>query len=90
MLRVASGDEFRSNLHRGGKGELVVLSEDEKELAIRAVRVLNLEVGGVDILRSQKGSMVIEVNSSPGLEGIEGVSQVKIAEEIISYIENKV
>lgn len=89
MLRVAAGEEFRSNLHRGGKGGVIELSEDEKELAINAVRVLNLEVGGVDILRSKKGSMVIEVNSSPGLEGIEGVSKVNIAGEIISYIENR-
>jgi ribosomal protein S6--L-glutamate ligase len=86
MMRVAGGDEFRSNIHRGGIGEVIVLSEDEKEMAKRALKVLGLNVGGVDILRSKRGSMVIEVNSSPGLEGIEGVTKVKIAESIINYI----
>lgn len=89
MMRIAAGDEFRSNIHRGGRGERIVLSEEEKELAIRAVRVLGLGVGGVDILRSKRGAMVIEVNSSPGLEGIEGVTKVEIAEEIIRFVEER-
>ena len=89
MIRKASGAEFRSNLHRGGSGEQIVLSEEEKEMAIRAVRVLGLNVAGVDILRSKRGAMIIEVNSSPGLEGIEKVTKVEIAEEIIRFVEDK-
>lgn len=89
MMRMASGDEFRSNLHRGGTGQPIVLSEDEKEIALRAVNVLGLQVAGVDILRSKRGALILEVNSSPGLEGIEGVTGVQIAEEIISFVEEK-
>ncbi len=87
MMRVAEAGEFRSNIHRGGMGKRVVLSEEEKEMAIRAVRVLGLQIGGVDVLRSKKGALIIEVNSSPGLEGIEAVSGVEIAEEIIIFAE---
>lgn len=87
MMRIAAGDDFRSNLHRGGRGEKVELSAEEQDMAINAVKALNLQVGGVDILRGKKGPMVIEVNSSPGLEGIERVSEVKIAEEIIGMLE---
>lgn len=89
MMRVAGGEEFRSNIHRGGSGQIIVLSEEEKEMALRAVRVLGLNVAGVDILRSKNGALIIEVNSSPGLEGIEGVTGVEIAEEIIKFIEVK-
>ncbi|MBK9190178.1 MAG: RimK family alpha-L-glutamate ligase [Crocinitomicaceae bacterium] len=87
MMRIAGGDDFRSNLHRGGRGEKVELTPDEKSMAINAVKALNLQVGGVDILRSKKGPMIIEVNSSPGLEGIERVSEQRIAEEIIDLLE---
>ncbi|MBK7127844.1 MAG: RimK family alpha-L-glutamate ligase [Crocinitomicaceae bacterium] len=87
MMRIAGGDDFRSNLHRGGRGEKVELTPGEKEMAIKSVKALNLQVAGVDILRSKKGPMVIEVNSSPGLEGIERVSEIKIAEEIIDLLE---
>lgn len=87
MMRIAGGDDFRSNLHRGGRGEKVELTPDEKEMAINAVKALNLQVAGVDILRSKKGPMVIEVNSSPGLEGIERVSEVEVAESIIELAE---
>ncbi|MBI3135761.1 MAG: RimK family alpha-L-glutamate ligase [Bacteroidetes bacterium] len=87
MMRIAGGDDFRSNLHRGGRGEKVELTPDEKDMAVNAVKALNLQVAGVDILRSKKGPMVIEVNSSPGLEGIERVSEEKIAEEIIDLLE---
>ena len=87
MMRIAGGDDFRSNLHRGGRGEKVELTPDEKEMAIKSVKALNLQVAGVDILRSKKGPMVIEVNSSPGLEGIERVSEIKIAEEIIDLLD---
>jgi ribosomal protein S6--L-glutamate ligase len=87
MMRIAGGDDFRSNLHRGGRGEKVELTPDEKEMAINSVKALNLQVAGVDILRSKKGPMVIEVNSSPGLEGIERVSEMPVAEEIIDLLE---
>lgn len=89
MMRIAQKGDFRSNIHRGGRGEIVNLSEQEKEMAIKTVQILGLCVAGVDILRSEKGPMVIEVNSSPGLEGIEGVTKIKIAEEIIKYIEKE-
>ncbi|MBK9593524.1 MAG: RimK family alpha-L-glutamate ligase [Crocinitomicaceae bacterium] len=87
MMRIAGGDDFRSNLHRGGRGEKVELTPDEKAMAINSVKALNLQVAGVDILRSKKGPMVIEVNSSPGLEGIERVSEMEVAEEIIDLLE---
>lgn len=87
MMRIAAGNDFRSNIHRGGRGEKIILSEEEKEMAIRAVHTLGLKIAGVDILRSKKGAMVIEVNSSPGLEGIESTTGVEIAEKIIEYIE---
>lgn len=89
MMRIAGEGDFRSNLHRGGKGIKIVLSEEEKEMALRAVKVLGLNVAGVDILRSTRGALIIEVNSSPGLEGIEGVTGVGVAEEIINYLELK-
>lgn len=87
MMRVAAGDDFRSNLHRGGHGVKVDLTPDEREMALNAVKALDLQVAGVDILRSNKGPMIIEVNSSPGLEGIERISEEKIAEEIIAHLE---
>lgn len=87
MMRIAAGDDFRSNLHRGGRGEKVELSEEERKMALDSVKALDLQVAGVDILRGKKGPMVIEVNSSPGLEGIERVSEEKIAEEIIALAE---
>ncbi len=89
MMRIANEGEFRSNIHRGGVGKKIVLSEEEKEMAIRAVKTLGLSVAGVDILRSKRGAMIIEVNSSPGLEGIESTTGVEIAEEIIHFIERK-
>jgi len=87
MIRIAAGDDFRSNLHRGGRGEKIKLSPEEEEMALKAVKALDLQVAGVDILRGSKGPMIIEVNSSPGLEGIERVSEVKIAEQIIELLE---
>lgn len=87
MMRVAKEGDFRSNIHRGGQGLIVDLSEQEKEMAIRALEVLGLRMAGVDILRSSRGPMIIEVNSSPGLEGIEGVTKAEIAEALIESIE---
>lgn len=89
MLRAANEGEFRSNLHRGGIGVLVELSSEEEAIALKSAAVLGLSVAGVDILRSKNGPLIIEVNSSPGLEGIEGVTKVKIAESIIDLAVEK-
>ena len=86
MRRQAEPGEFRSNLHRGGQASKVRLSAAERETALRAARVLGLEVAGVDLLRSNRGPLVLEVNSSPGLEGIEGVTEVDIAGAIIEHV----
>ncbi len=87
MLRTAQKGEFRSNLHRGGKGQSVMLSDRERQIAIDASRFLGLKVAGVDMLRSNRGPLVIEVNASPGLEGIETYTQVDVAKKIIQYVE---
>lgn len=87
MLRKAKEGEFRSNLHRGGTAQEIKLSPDERSTAIRAAQSLGLNVAGVDILRSKHGPLVMEVNSSPGLEGIEKSTEVNVAELIINYIE---
>lgn len=86
MHRQAEPGEFRSNLHRGGQASAVTLSAAEEQTALRAARVMGLEVAGVDLLQSDKGPLVLEVNSSPGLEGIEGASGVDIAGAIIEYV----
>lgn len=87
MRRTAKEGEFRSNLHRGGVAELVKLTPEERSTAIRAANIVGLNVAGVDILRSNHGPVVMEVNSSPGLEGIEGVTGKDIAGMIIQFIE---
>lgn len=87
MQRQAKEDEFRSNLHRGGIATLVKLSPEERSTAIRAANKLGLNVAGVDILRSSHGPLVIEVNSSPGLEGIEHATDRDIAGMIIEFLE---
>lgn len=86
MRRVAQGEEFRSNVHRGGKAEMVELDETFKETAIRSAQIMGLRVAGVDMLEGKDGPQVMEVNSSPGLEGIEGATQLDIAGAIIDYI----
>jgi len=87
MRRQAKKGEFRSNLHRGGTAKAVKLSDEEIDTAIRASRVLGLNVAGVDLLRSKRGPLVLEVNSSPGLEGIEGATGEDVAGTIIDYID---
>lgn len=87
MRRQAAEGEFRSNLHRGGKGEPVQLTAQEHALAVRAAQLLGLQVAGVDLLRSASGPQVLEVNSSPGLEGIERTSGVDVASAIIEFME---
>lgn len=87
MKRQARAGEFRSNLHRGGAASLVELTPEERVTAIRAANTIGLNVCGVDILRSSRGPLVIEVNSSPGLEGIERVTKEDIAGIIIQFME---
>ncbi|MBM9510965.1 RimK family alpha-L-glutamate ligase [Desulfogranum marinum] len=86
MRRVAQGQEFRSNVHRGGVTEPVVLDESYRETAVRAAQIMGLRVAGVDLLEGKDGPQIVEVNSSPGLEGIEGCTQLDIAGSIIDYI----
>lgn len=82
--------EFRSNLHRGGNAVAVTLSREEEQAAIDAARALGLKVAGVDMLPSDRGPLVLEVNSSPGLEGIETATGIDVAGKIIAYIEEKI
>ncbi|MCR9062552.1 MAG: 30S ribosomal protein S6--L-glutamate ligase [Cytophagales bacterium] len=90
MKRQGKEGEFRSNLHRGGSAEIVELTEEEENAALKASRVLGLGVAGVDMLRSNSGPKIMEVNSSPGLEGIEKATEKDIAKAIIRYIERHV
>ncbi len=90
MERRAAEGEFRSNLHRGGTASPIKLDTRERNTAIRAARVMGLGVAGVDLLRSNRGPVIMEVNSSPGLEGIETATGVDVAGEIIDYIESHV
>ncbi|HSX19890.1 MAG TPA: 30S ribosomal protein S6--L-glutamate ligase, partial [Gammaproteobacteria bacterium] len=87
MKRTAKEGDFRSNLHRGGRAELVKLSPEERKTAIKAAKVIGLNVAGVDILRSSRGPLVLEVNSSPGLSGIEKATGEDVAGMIIEFIE---
>lgn len=87
MERQAPEGEFRSNLHLGGKGIKVTLTEQERYTAVQAAKVIGLNVAGVDIIRSKRGPMVLEVNSSPGLEGIEKTTGVDVAGKIIEFIQ---
>jgi ribosomal protein S6--L-glutamate ligase len=88
MKRQAGPGEFRSNLHRGGTAEKVKISPEERSTAVRAARTMGLNISGVDVLRSNHGAVVMEVNSSPGLEGIEKSTGVDVAGKIIEFIEN--
>ncbi|MEM7101165.1 MAG: 30S ribosomal protein S6--L-glutamate ligase [Pseudomonadota bacterium] len=87
MQRQAPEGEFRSNLHRGGKASLVRLTKEERETAVRAARVMGLNIAGVDMLRAERGPLVMEVNASPGLRGIEEATGRDIAGLIISFME---
>ncbi len=86
MRRVAQGQEFRSNVHRGGKTEMVELDDVYKETAVRAAKIMGLGIAGVDMLEGKDGPQIMEINSSPGLEGIEGCSKLDIAGQFIDYI----
>lgn len=87
MMRTAGGDDFRANLHAGGSAKKVTLTAEEKKIAVKCAKVLGLTVAGVDLLRTDNGPKVLEVNSSPGLEGIEKTSKKNLARIIIEYIE---
>ncbi len=90
MRRVAQGDEFRSNVHRGGTTEPVTISKEYEEAAVRATQIMGLRVAGVDMLEGNDGPLVLEVNSSPGLQGIEEATGLDVAGSIIDYIANQV
>ncbi|PLX72342.1 MAG: 30S ribosomal protein S6--L-glutamate ligase [Desulfuromonas sp.] len=89
MMRQGADGEFRSNLHRGGKATLVRLTPEERSTAVRSAKIMGLNVAGVDILRSNHGPVVMEVNSSPGLEGIETATGKDVAGQIIQFIEKQ-
>jgi ribosomal protein S6--L-glutamate ligase len=90
MRRQAKPGEFRSNLHRGGHAEAVKLTPEMRAVAIKAADVMGLGIAGVDLIESERGPLVLEVNSSPGLEGIEGATKVDVAGAIIEYLVRKV
>jgi ribosomal protein S6--L-glutamate ligase len=90
MRRTAQGDEFRSNVHRGGTVERVELTPEYEQIAVRSAQIMGLKVAGVDMLEGADGPLVMEVNSSPGLEGIEAATQLDVAGAIIDYLANQV
>ena len=87
MRRIAPEGEFRSNVHRGGTMEKVQLTSEEENMAVNASRILGLSIAGVDLMRSNRGPLILEVNSSPGLQGIESCSEIDVAEKIILHIQ---
>ncbi len=90
MKRQGAEGDFRSNLHRGGTSHMIELTPGMEETAIKAARALGLKVAGVDMLLAERGPLVLEVNSSPGLEGIERATGIDVAGEIVTYIEEKI
>tara|TARA_B100000029_G_C17400003_1_gene896683 strand:+ start:203 stop:955 length:753 start_codon:yes stop_codon:yes gene_type:complete len=88
MRRIAPEGEFRSNVHRGGRTEKIDLTEDEIEMSVNASKILGLSTAGVDLMRSKRGPLILEVNSSPGLQGIETCTGVDVADKIITLVEN--
>lgn len=88
MKRQGKEGEFRSNLHRGGSASVIKLNKAERDAAVKAARAMGLSIAGVDMLQSERGPLILEVNSSPGLEGIEKATEIDIAGRIIQYIEN--
>lgn len=87
MARKGKEGEFRSNLHRGGSVEKIKITPEERATAVKAASIMGLNVCGVDILRSNRGPVVIEINSSPGLEGIEAATGIDVADKVIQFIE---
>jgi ribosomal protein S6--L-glutamate ligase len=89
MKRQANPEEFRSNIHRGGEAMAVEITEEERTMAIRTAHIIGLNVAGVDIVRSNRGPLIIEVNASPGLEGIEKATGKDVASSIIDFVEHQ-
>ncbi|MCF2872724.1 30S ribosomal protein S6--L-glutamate ligase [Octadecabacter sp. G9-8] len=90
MKRTSAGDDFRSNLHRGGTAEAVKLTAEERRTAVKSAKAFNLALAGVDLLRSNDGPKILEVNSSPGFEGIENASKKNLAGQLYDHIEQQV
>lgn len=90
IRRIAQGDEFRSNVHRGGVAEAVELTPEYELAAVRAAQIMGLRVAGVDMLEGNEGPLILEVNSSPGLEGIETATELDVAGAIVDYVDNQV
>ena len=90
MQRSAAKGEFRANIHLGGKADQVEISAEERRISLASAKTLGLKVAGVDLIRSKEGPKVLEVNSSPGLEGIEGITGIDIATLMMEHIENQV
>ncbi len=90
FMRHAAEGEFRANLHQGGKAEQITLTPEEEIMAVNAANVMGLNVAGVDLIRAERGSLVLEINSSPGIEGLEKATGKDIATEIIKFIETQV
>lgn len=89
MERQAEEGEFRANMHLGGRAKAIEITDEEKTIAIKAVKVLGLDIAGVDMVRSNSGPKILEINSSPGLEGIEAATGVDVAGKIIGFLEKK-
>ena len=90
IQRIAAPGEFRANIHQGGRAELIKITPEEKRIAVKAAKAMNLKVAGVDLIRSNKGPLVLEVNSSPGLQGIETATNEDIASRMITAIEKHI
>jgi ribosomal protein S6--L-glutamate ligase len=90
MKRQGKPTEFRSNLHRGGRAMAITLTHQEEKAALQAAKALGVRVAGVDMIQSNRGPMIMEVNSSPGLEGIEKITGVNVADLIVAFIEEKI
>lgn len=89
MKRMSPVEEFRSNVHRGAETEVVQITEKERQIALEAAKNLGLGVAGIDLIRSQKGPLLLEVNASPGLHGIETTTGINVAKEIVRYVEKQ-
>ena len=87
MQRRSLDDDFRSNLHKGGEGTKIKLTDEEKKIAVKAARAMGLQIAGVDLMRSKRGPLVLEVNASPGF-GIEKITGRNVAAKIIDYIDH--
>lgn len=89
MERIAQEGEFRANIHLGATARAVEITDEERDMAIRSAKIIGLEIAGVDMVRSTTGPKILEINSSPGLEGIEGATGINVADKMIEYLEKK-